>query len=345
MKIFTLVRGKFLAMVLLATSVVWLGSCTEEDEGPTQTILEILETNADLSALLAELQNAGLDQTFASGEYTLFAPSNTAMNNLLGTLGLTSFDPVRADIAQAVLAYHAVASIVMSSDLAVGNSLNTLVPNETISVIAGPLLETGATSPSGFIETDIEATNGVIHIIDVVMIPPSIGAVIVEALGTVAQPILLGSDFSTLADAITVADIYADANQLPTLKSILVNRDATLTVFAPVNAVFTAGGITTSTFTGEQWYGLIANHVAAGNYGPGSNQTAFVAQQGIEMLSGGSILILTTDAPTDPANGITSGVAIDANGDFGADAQIAVENAAAASNGTVHALAGVLNPN
>ncbi len=342
MKIFTIVRGKLLAMVLLASSVVWLGSCNDDPEGPTQTILEILQTNTDLSSLLSELEAAGLDQTFASGEYTLFAPSNTALNNLLGTLGLTDFDPVRDDIATAVLTYHAVASIIMSTDLADGQTYTTL-QGEDIAVVTGPALETGATSNSTFVETDIEATNGVVHIIDVVMIPPSIGSVVAAVLGTVAQPILLGEDFSTLADAIAVADDYATTNQLPTLVSILGDQQATLTVFAPGNAVFTAAGITTSTYTGEQWYGIIANHVADGNYGPGSNQTNFSALQQITTKAGGTLTVLATDAPTDPPT-INSGVVIDSTGDTEPEAQIAVENAAPAGNGTVHAIAGVLAP-
>ena len=138
--------------------------------------------------------------------------------------------------------------------------------------------------------------------------------------------------------------MIAAGAQVPTLVSILGDRNATLTVFAPVNTVFTTAQITLDTYTGEQWYGIIANHVVDGNYGPGGTQTAFAAQQTITTKAQGTLTILATDAPLDVPNGITSGVVIDSNGDATPEAQIAVENAGPAANGTVHAIAGVLAP-
>ena len=343
MKIFTLLKGRLVALTLLALSVVWLGSCNDEEPGPTQNILEIITDNTELSALLAELQAASLDQTLAApGEFTLFAPSNTAMNNLLTTLGLPDFSPVRAEIAQAVLSYHVVASRVLAADLTDGSSLTSL-QTETIDVVAGPELSTGATSNSKIVTADIKATNGVVHIIDVVMIPPTIGDLVVQTLGTVAQPILLGADFSTLSDAIQKAEVYAVTNSLTSLIGTLSDPQATLTVFAPPNTVFAAASIDVDTFTGEQWYGLILHHVTGTIYG--DSGTAFAAQSAITMLSQGSVFVLATDAPTDPGNGILSGVVLDSDDDQQADAQIALEDAASGNNGTVHAIAGVLDPN
>ena len=79
-------------------------------------------------------------------------------------------------------------------------------------------------------------------------------------LPTTYGTLSLGANFSILASGIAKADAYAAANQKTTLVSILTGS-ATHTVFAPTNETFNAGSITAATYTGEQWYGIIANHV------------------------------------------------------------------------------------
>jgi transforming growth factor-beta-induced protein len=338
--------GKILSMTLLATSVIWLGSCKEDEVVPTQTIWELVEANSDLTKLENELLAVGFDVLLSSdaAEYTLFAPSDQALTDLLSTLGLEDFSPVRAEIAQSVLAYHVHISKLLAKNVTSGSTISTY-QGESITVEDGPLLTSGATSDASIVTADIQATNGVIHIIDKALVPPSIGALIVELLGTVGQPIFLGSSFSTLANAIVKADAFAVTAQVPTIRSILTIDPLVgkITVFAPVNAVFTAGSITVDTFTGEEWYGLILNHIVPGIQGAGG--TAFSAPSQLTTYADRILTILATDAPTNPGAGITSGVVIDSNGDTTPEAQIALEDAGFAGNGTVHALAGVLNPN
>ncbi|MDH5397528.1 MAG: fasciclin domain-containing protein [Cyclobacteriaceae bacterium] len=346
-----ILSGKILTTLLFTASLVLIGlnGCKKEDEGPTQTIWEIVEGNADLSQMMTELQTAGLDTELKSsaGNYTLFVPSNLAMNNLLATLGLEDFTPIKAVVTQAVLEYHIANQKLLLADMVEGNEITTQ-QGEKIAVIAGQQLQSGASKPSGFEQADLEATNGVVHIIDVVLVPPSIGAIVLQTLGTVAQPIFLGANFSVLAEAIVVADGFAIGATLPSITSLLINQTAgvSYTVFAPVDGVFALGGITVGSFTGQEWYGLILNHIVAGNYGNGgSGQTAFSPGMQLDTQAGFKLTVLAIDAPLDATKGITSGVVIDSNGDITPEAQIAVENAAPAGNGTVHALAGILSPN
>jgi len=259
-----------LALVAVVIGLVFTTSCGEdEDPGPEKNIYEILSENTELSDLKALMDEEGLNTTLsAEGEMTLFAPSNNALVKLLTTLGLESFDPVSAQIQTAVLTYH----LHTAAKLAAGELSGTLLTaeGEMITVNADGSLSSGATSPS-IITSSIEATNGYVHVVDVVLIPPSIGDVIVATLGTAAQPILLSSAYSNLAAAITKAD--AGKEQAATILGALValsQSDASgVTVFAPLDEaqgtpIFTAELV--SATDAATLDAIIRGHIILGNY-------------------------------------------------------------------------------
>jgi len=319
-----------LVALTLLSGVFVLSGCGDDDDGGepavTDNVWEIVQNDSRLSRLESELAAAGLDGALANtSNITLFAPSNAALETLLGTLGLDNFDPVSEDIRDAVLTYHVATSILMSSDLTVGQEITTLVPGEVITVGAGPVLVTGATSDAEFIETDIEATNGVVHVVDVVLVPPTIGDLIVQTLGTVAQPILLSSDFTTLAAAIRKADEGKPAAE--TILGALVTLDD-VTVFAPVNAVFTGAGITLDTYTAEQWDAIIRGHAVPATLAPLQDQAD------IATVNAG--VTVTTAAP--PA-GAGEGTV---QGSGNAEAINIVAEGLAAGNGIVYPIGGVI---
>lgn len=359
-------------LIGVMASFIAITSCGNDDgddPGPTQTIWEYVEATGNLSALEAELLSAGLDGTLdADGELTLFAPTNSALETLLGTLGLENFDPVNPDIATAVLAYHVVSGTINSSDLSTGDMLTTL-QGEDIEVVAGPALSTGATSNSTFVTTDIETTNGVIHIIDVVMVPPTIGASIVATLGTVAQPVLLGADFTILAAAIAKADsdnvTGGDDEGEATILSLLSDNTLTgadqLTVFAPTNATFNAASITADTYDAATWEAIIKHHVVVGQGDDTDDNTLtldpgdLVTCASFQTLLGLNLEIFNNTDVVAADNGL--GIYIDSDGDVdctlsdsGAslsnlDAEVVVADADGGStNGRIHVIAGVLAP-
>lgn len=328
-------------MTMLAmTSLFVLSGCGDDDDGGTpvveQTVWEIVQNTDNLSALEAELEAAGLSGALGTtNNITLFAPSDAALNTLLTTLGISDFSPIRDDIAQAVLSYHVATSIRMASDLTVGTSIMTL-QGEEIDVVAGPALSSGATSDAEVITADIEGSNGVVHIIDVVLVPPTIGALIVSTLGTLAQPILLSSDFSILADAIQKADEYASGEGFPTLVSILSNNanpGTDYTVFAPSNAVFDAAGLTAESLTGEQWYGTIAKHIGIGIYEEADLTTGVI----IDTAAGTEIMVAAPGA-----GGSFTNIFLNSDADAEFEAEVAQLAVAVQSNGLIHAIAGIL---
>lgn len=256
----TLIINSLVAAVV--GSLFVLGGCKDDDEpAPTKTIYELISEDTNLSIVKAQLDLAGFDATLSgTGNFTLFAPSNAAMNTLLQTLGLTDFSSVAPSVVATVLEYHLLASQKLSSDLVAGDITTEQGEAITVSITGtGEIkLESGATSDANITEKDIKATNGVLHVVDAVLVPPTIGALIVQTLGTVAQPILLSSSFTTLSGAIQ----KADAGKAPaaTIVGALIGL-TDVTVFAPVNDVFAAASITVATYSAAEWDAILRGHV------------------------------------------------------------------------------------
>ena len=338
--LFEKVNKAVYALFIMAAVSFTLTSCDEGDgtEEPvaTDSILEIVaasENHTQLEAFVTA--NADLVTVLGGDDLTLFAPNDAAFEALRQTLGVADLNQVNPSVIAAVLAFHVHTSgVVLRADMNADTELST-VQGEMITYNANGNIETGGSVTNvGFVGDEILATNGVVHVVDRILIPPTIFATIGANLGKVSQIILLGADFSTLAAAIYKADTYASsANETP-LTSILADASLDLTVFAPVNPVFESAGITLDTYTAQQWYGIIANHVLL--------QTKLVADfevgVGNVTAAGGAITLL-------PSGGL------DSNGVEGAEATF-VDGATdifatpdpAATNGVVHAIAGVLAP-
>lgn len=139
----------------------------------TQSITELAVGNADLSILVEALQAAGLDQTLAGdGQFTVFAPTNDAFAALLETLGMTKealFS--NTELLTSVLTYHVVPdAVVKAADIPYGSDIKTV--NGAAFMISDTNMITAANGGTANITaTDIMATNGVVHVIDSVLLP------------------------------------------------------------------------------------------------------------------------------------------------------------------------------
>ena len=171
------------AFVLLFTFSCGGGSSTtEETETETATeaaVVELdvqndivglaIETDA-LSTLVAALKAAGLVETLqGDGPFTVFAPTNEAFAALpAGTLDMLLM-PENKDQLIAILTYHVVSGKVMSTDLSDGMMAATVNGAEVTITTAGGAKVNGA----NVVMADVEASNGVVHVIDAVILPPS----------------------------------------------------------------------------------------------------------------------------------------------------------------------------
>ena len=151
---------------------------------PTLNIAEIAASNPDFSILLAAVQAADpaiVAALTGEGPLTVFAPTNDAFTALLTELNLTAEDLLaNQELLTQVLLYHVVEGAVLSPDVIAldGQSVPTLLEGETvaISVVAGGVV---LNETVNVIAVDVLATNGVVHVIDAVLLPQ----VVIDALG------------------------------------------------------------------------------------------------------------------------------------------------------------------
>jgi len=144
---------------------------------PTQSIAQIAiaSTTAaqpEFTQLVAALVRTNLAGALTGGfddNLTVFAPTDAAFRNLYAALGVTSVDQIPLETLTSVLQYHVVPARAFSQDLRQGASLPTLLTGKNLTVNLSAL----KINDSGLVPAalNIHATNGVIHVIDKVLLP------------------------------------------------------------------------------------------------------------------------------------------------------------------------------
>jgi len=201
-----------------------------DEEMSKPSIAEIAAGDENFSTLVTALDAAGLVDTLAGeGAFTVFAPTNAAFDALGDTLSAVLAD---ADLLTQVLLYHVVDGKVMSPDaLALAGSEAATLSGDKIalSIDGGNLFINDAMVTA----VDIEASNGVIHVIDAVLIPPAdeMSSDMGEEKGSIVDIAAADERFTTLVTALQ------QANLVDTLAG-----EGSFTVFAPTNDAFAALG-------------------------------------------------------------------------------------------------------
>ena len=138
-----------------------------------ETITEIVAGNPEFSTLLAAVQASGLTETLSGqGPFTVFAPTDAAFAELpAGTLD-TLLQPANQDQLAALLTYHVVPAEVMAANVQAGQVTTVNTAPFTVALDGGNVAITdGQGNQANVIKTDIDASNGVIHAIDAVLLP------------------------------------------------------------------------------------------------------------------------------------------------------------------------------
>ena len=144
---------------------------TTENQGDGKTIVELAVETDILSTLVAAVKAGGLvDVLNGDGPFTVFAPTNEAFAALpAGTLE-SLLKPENKDQLVAILTYHVIPSKVMSTDLSDGLKAKTVNGSKIkVGINDGTVKINGAK----VIAADIQASNGVVHVIDQVILPPA----------------------------------------------------------------------------------------------------------------------------------------------------------------------------
>jgi len=174
---------KVIALALVAS--ISFAACGSDDEAATEEtvteetvaeaaaagdIVAVASSTEGFSTLVAALSAAGLVETLqGAGPFTVFAPSDDAFAALPAGLLEKLLLPENIAVLTSILTYHVVSGTVMSADIMAGD-----VPTVEGSTVA---LDTasGVTVNGATVTTaDVAASNGVIHVIDAVMVPPTV---------------------------------------------------------------------------------------------------------------------------------------------------------------------------
>ena len=136
-----------------------------------KTIVENAVASKDFSTLVAAIKAAGLADVLSSkGPFTVFAPTNEAFKKLPEGALADLLKPENKDKLIAVLKYHVVSGKVLAKDVVKLNEAKTVQGSEVkIKVVGGKVTVDGAK----VVKTDIACNNGVIHVIDKVILPKS----------------------------------------------------------------------------------------------------------------------------------------------------------------------------
>ncbi len=228
-----------LGMLVLALTVTACSSDSssrrpadvQEPVEPEVVLSSITQTAVDaggFETLVAALQATGLDATLAdeTATFTVFAPTDEAF----AVLGEAAINALLADIdtLSDILLYHVLAGQAVDGETATG------LAGSTVEMANGDMVAITVRDGNLFINdaqvvtADIEASNGIIHVIDAVLLPPAD----VEAPGTITEVAVANGSFTTLVAAL----------QATGLDSVLADETMLYTVFAPTDAAFEALG-------------------------------------------------------------------------------------------------------
>ena len=176
MKALKIVKTLAAASLIMFTSISWAGHCGgdhshDETAQAKPTIVDVAVGNEDFSTLVAALKAADLVDVLAGeGPYTVFAPTNEAFAALPPGTVENLLKPENKDQLIAVLTYHVVPGAVYAEDV---SKLDRATTVQGDSVAIAEQMGRVTVDNAHVVATDIEASNGVIHVIDAVILPNS----------------------------------------------------------------------------------------------------------------------------------------------------------------------------
>ena len=188
---------------------------------PSNTVVDIIVNSEDHTLLEAAVGAAGLvDALNGDGPFTVFAPTDAAIVALTEVLEITAEELLALPNLGDILQYHVVAASAFSTDLTDGQMIGTLQGSDvTVSInMDGVFINEAMVTVA-----DIAADNGVVHVIDAVLLPPA------PVSNTVVDVIVNSEDHTVLEAAVLAADLAG-----------ALSAEGPFTVFAPTDAAFTA---------------------------------------------------------------------------------------------------------
>jgi uncharacterized surface protein with fasciclin (FAS1) repeats len=254
----------------------------QTEEPKPATVVDIVVNSEVHNILEAAVIAAGLAETLSgTGPFTIFAPTDAAFAALPeGTVETLLEDP--SGLLTQILLYHAVAGKVMSTDLSDGMKATTVQGQEiTVTITGGKVFINDAE----VIIADIQAGNGVVHVIDAVLIPQT-----EEPMPATVVDIVVNSDAHNILEAAVIAAGLAET----------LSGTGPFTVFAPTDAAFAAlpeGTVETlledpsGLLTQILLYHAVAGKVMSTDLSDGMKATTVQGQEITVTITGGKVFI------------------------------------------------------
>lgn len=279
----------------------------DDDSGNNKTIVQIVVDDPNFSVLEAAVVKAGLASALSTGSLTVFAPDNAAFAAAGITESTINALPVAA--LDSILKYHVLGTKVTSSGVPVSDTVKTLLGlNLYASNNANGVFVNGTKVK----RADVQASNGVIHIIEKSLTPPT---------KTIAEIAAGNPDLSLLVAAVVRAGLLT-----------AISSGGKYTVFAPTNAAFNTAGFATVNDINNAPLNVITNvvkyHVLTTNVFAGDLTAGLTAAS----LQGGTVTI-----------GLTPAANLKITGTANAASNITATNILA-TNGVIHVIDRVLLP-
>ncbi|MGM0375314.1 MAG: fasciclin domain-containing protein [Bacteroidota bacterium] len=306
--------------MLLVAGSVFFAACSEDDDNNNEepqesnTIVDVAAGNSDFSLLVDALSKTGLDEALGdeTGSFTVFAPTDEAFTALLDELDAESLDDVADETLTEALLYHVVEGNMGSSSISTGyyNSLSS-GPAEGYNLsFYVDMDDARINDRADIIETDVSADNGVIHVIDEVLIPLS-----------VTGHAVANENLSALTGAVTKAG----------LAETLDSDENIFTVFAPVDAAFETFlsdlGVTLDDLTAEDLTPILLYHALDGFVGADDVSSGYFPTLSPSQERSASLQVTVDD----------DGVFLNGNKEV-------IMTDVVATNGVVHVIDGVVQP-
>ena len=261
-----IMKKRFSFVALLAVFALVVAACSSDSTEDTTTttvadettsVLDLAVEAGQFSTLIAAIDAAGLSETLeGEGPFTVFAPTDAAFAEALEVLDLTAEELLASPDLAAILTYHVLGQEADSQLVATldGQEVPTVQGEAVlVKVDGGQVMVNDAT----VVSADLQADNGIVHVINKVLLPPTIA----EALGVAAPEettttTVAETTTTTMAPEPTIADIVVelasgDPAEFTILLAAVQAADAAvidalsdpeqeLTVFAPTDEAFAA---------------------------------------------------------------------------------------------------------
>lgn len=295
-----------------------LAACGGDDDPAPATLAEVAQAN-NLTALTAAASKAGLASTLSdpAANLTVFAPTNAAFDTLAGQLGFADGTAMVNALPAAALAdilrYHVLGARKSAADLSAGGATQPTIysfdgapARITLTTSGGVTLTDAALTSARVTAADVTASNGIVHVIDKVLVPPGVLNIVQMAQ---VNPV-----FSTLVGAVVAADLQG-----------VLSGAGPFTVFAPTNDAFAAIASTVAGLSKPELTTVLTYHVLGAQVL--STQIAFGTA--VSTVSGQSITINNPPLTISDTTSVPAPI---------------VATDVRASNGVIHVIGKVLLP-